>query len=129
MSLDMYQEQVLDHYKRPRNFGELPGATATAHDVNPLCGDEVTMHLKVEDGRVADVRFQGRGCTISTAAASMLTAWVKGKTVEEALAVDRGHMERMLGIPVGASRVKCLMLGPHVLRLALGKGEAGRLEG
>ena len=84
MSLEsLYQEILLDHYRRPRNFGVLKEADVHEHGVNPLCGDEIEITLKVEDGRVADVRFQGKGCSISKASASMMTEAVRGMSLEE----------------------------------------------
>jgi len=127
MSLDAYQDRILDHYKRPRNFGALDGATVTARDTNVVCGDDIVMHLKVADGgTIEDIRFQGRGCTIATAAASLLTEALKGKTVEDALRVDQPFMEAQVRVPLNAARTKCMMLSAHVLQLALGKGEKGK---
>ena len=80
---DMYRDYILDHYKNPRNFGELEGATHTYHDSNPLCGDEMTMQLRIGDGHVDDVHFTGKGCAISQASASILTEEIKGKTLDE----------------------------------------------
>ncbi|HEX2465815.1 MAG TPA: SUF system NifU family Fe-S cluster assembly protein, partial [Thermoanaerobaculia bacterium] len=80
----LYQEVILDHYKRPRNFGPLQGADHTAEGYNPLCGDQVKVSVRLEDDRVADLHFEGAGCAISTASASLMTEAIKGKTVEEA---------------------------------------------
>ena len=79
----LYQEMILDHYRRPRNKGELPGATTSVIMKNPLCGDEVALHVLLDDGKVSDLRFSGRGCSISQASASMMTQLVKGKSAEE----------------------------------------------
>ena len=78
---DLYQEIIIDHSKRPRNRGKLTDATHTADGYNPLCGDKLTLHLKMQDGRVAGVAFDGEGCAISTASASLMTDAIKGKTV------------------------------------------------
>jgi nitrogen fixation protein NifU and related proteins len=119
---DLYQEQILDHYKRPRNKGPLPGATHQARDTNPLCGDEVTLRLKVDGSqRISDVRFEGRGCAISQASASMLTTIVKGKTLPDAEALNRESILKALGIPLSAVRLKCALLPLNVLKVALGK--------
>ena len=83
---DLYQEVILDHVKRPRNSGVLAGASHRADGDNPLCGDKVTIFLSIEDGRIADVRFQGSGCAISLASASLMTEAIKGKTEAEAIA-------------------------------------------
>ena len=114
---DMYRDYILDHYKNPRNSGELPGATNTYHDTNPLCGDEITMMLKVDDaGVVDDVRFIGRGCAISQASASILTEEVKGKTLDELRALDRDHVLGNLGITISPARIKCALLSLKALK-------------
>ena len=114
---DLYRDYILDHYKNPRNTGELPDATHRYHDTNPLCGDEITMMLKVGDGGVVDdVRFIGRGCAISQASASMLTEEVKGKTLDELRALDRDHVLGNLGITISPARIKCALLGLKALK-------------
>lgn len=114
---DLYRDYILDHYKNPRNFGELEGATHHYHDTNPLCGDEITMFLLVgEDGRVNDVHFTGRGCAISQASASILTDEVKGKTLNELKAFDREHVLQNLGITISPARIKCALLSLKALK-------------
>lgn len=113
---DLYRDYILDHYKNPRNFGELAGATHSYHDTNPLCGDEITMHLLVDDGTVRDVRFQGRGCAISQASASILTEEVKGKKLDEIRGIDRDHVLSNLGITISPARIKCALLGLKSLK-------------
>ena len=114
---DLYREHILDHYKSPRNFGELEGATHRYHDTNPLCGDEITMFLRVgEDGRVNDVHFTGRGCAISQASASLLTEDVKGKSLDELKGYDKEQVLANLGIPISPARVKCALLGLKALK-------------
>ncbi len=112
----MYRDYILDHYKNPRNAGELPGATNSYKDSNPLCGDEITMSLLIADDRVQDVRFQGKGCAISQASASILTEEIKGKTLDEVKAIDRQHILENLGIPISPARVKCALLGLKTLK-------------
>jgi nitrogen fixation protein NifU and related proteins len=113
---DMYRDYILDHYKNPRNQGELEGATNTYSDSNPLCGDELSMALRIEDDRVADVRFSGKGCAISQASASILTEEIKGKTLDEIKAIDRDHVLENLGIPISPARIKCALLGLKTLK-------------
>jgi nitrogen fixation NifU-like protein len=113
---DMYRDYILDHYKNPRNSGELQGATNSYHDTNPLCGDEITMSLLIDDDVVKDVRFQGKGCAISQASASILTEEIKGKTLAEVRAIDRQHILENLGIPISPARIKCALLGLKTLK-------------
>jgi len=120
MSYEMYQEQILDHYKSPRNFGKIEDADVHARDSNPLCGDEIDLYLKLDgQDRVADVKFEGRGCAISQASASMLTQVLKGKSMEEVERIDREFILNKLGIPLSAVRLKCALLSVHILKLAI----------
>jgi nitrogen fixation NifU-like protein len=134
---DLYQEVVLDHGKRPRNFGPLEGATHRAEGLNPLCGDHLTVFARLEDGRVREARFEGSGCAISKASASVMTGVVKGKTPAEIEAIFgrfhalvteglRGGDEEALGklavfggVHEYPTRVKCASLAWHALRAAL----------
>ena len=114
---DLYRDFILDHYKNPRNFGELPEATHHYHDTNPLCGDEITMYLLVgDDSRIADVHFVGRGCAISQASASILTEEIKGKSLDEVKGIDRDHVLTNLGIPISPARIKCALLSLKALK-------------
>ncbi len=113
---DLYRDYILDHYKNPRNHGDLADATHRYHDTNPLCGDEITMMLLVEDDRIRDVRFIGRGCAISQASASILTEEVKGKTLDEVRAIDREHVLANLGITISPARIKCALLSLKALK-------------
>jgi nitrogen fixation NifU-like protein len=114
---DLYRENILDHYKHPHNWGRLDEADLEFHDLNPLCGDELTVQLVVgEEGRIDDVHFSGHGCAISQAAASMASDEVKGMKVEELLALDRSFVLDLLGIDISATRMKCALLSLKVLK-------------
>ena len=116
---DFYKEYILEHYRQPRNFGHLEGATATAEDLNPLCGDRLRFEMKVNDqGVVEDVRFTGRGCAISQASASMLTETIKGMKLEDVAKMDKQVVLDNVGIGISAARMKCATLGLKVAKSA-----------
>lgn len=143
----LYQELILDHYKRPRNKGELPDATARVHMNNPACGDDVVLRLRLAHGRIADARFDGQGCSISQASISMMTQVLKGKTVEEAkqladrftammhgdgdAARDRqlGELRVLAGVSKYPVRIKCALLGWNALEEAIKQGSGTRDQG
>ena len=116
---DLYRQNILDHYQNPRNFGTLPKPDISVEDSNPLCGDKIRMDLQIEDDRVADVRFSGVGCSISRAAASMLTEEIKGKTLEEVKRIGRDEVLEMLGIELGPVRLKCALLALKTLKVGV----------
>jgi len=118
----LYREVILDHYKNPRGHGVIERADAEAEGQNPLCGDEVSIAVAFEGDRIADVRFQGRGCAISQAATSMLMDMVKGRTAQEVATMSRDELLDEVGIPLTPVRLKCALLGLGVLKLALHKG-------
>ncbi len=113
---DLFRENILDHYKHPRNRGTLERPDISYEDANPLCGDRIRMDIKVEHGRIADVRFIGHGCSISQAAASMLCEAVQGKTLEEVKKLTREDVLEMLGIELGPVRLKCGLLALKTLK-------------
>jgi nitrogen fixation protein NifU and related proteins len=114
--MNIYEEDILDHYENPSNYGTLEDPDISYEEDNPLCGDVIRMDLKVEDGVIKDVRFSGHGCTISKAATSMLTEEIKGRPLEEVKQLNRDDILDMLGIPLGPVRLKCALLGLKVLK-------------
>ncbi len=116
---ELYREYILEHYKRPHNWGELEHPDLEAQDLNPLCGDELKVQLSVDDdGRITDVAFSGHGCAISQASASMISDEVKGMKVSDLLSLDREFVLDLLGIDISAQRMKCAMLSLKVLKSA-----------
>jgi nitrogen fixation NifU-like protein len=116
---DLYRDYILEHYKNPRNFGELDPHDLDAHDYNPLCGDEMGVHIRVEDGRIADLRFHGHGCAISSAAASIASEEYIGMDVSNVAELDADWIIELLGIPISATRRKCALLNLKVMRGAV----------
>ena len=133
---DLYRDVILDHNRRPRNFGGLDSADASVEGFNPLCGDRLTLRLKLNDDTISDIRFEGQGCAISTASASLMTEAVKGKRREEALALfervhqlltddaapmpsELGKLAALSGVREYPARVKCASLCWHTLASAL----------
>lgn len=119
MSSDIYKDIILDYYRHPRNSGDLPNADVRAKDSNPLCGDIIEMQLKIQDAKIDDIRFKGKGCAISQASASMLTEVVKGKSLDEVKAMGKSDVLDLLGIDPGPTRIKCALLGLKVMKLAV----------
>ena len=109
-------ENILDHYENPRNQGTLEHPDISHEEDNPVCGDHIRVDLKVEEGVVTDIRFSGKGCSISQAAASMLTEEVKGKPLDEVKLFDKQTVLNLLGIPIGPVRMKCALLSLKVLK-------------
>lgn len=116
MSDDLYREAILDYYKHPRHKGHLDNPDIQYHDHNPFCGDEITVELKVENGVVVDAAFDGHGCAISQATASMLMEEIIGKPLEDLKALDKEFILEMLGIEIGPVRLKCALLPLKVLK-------------
>lgn len=131
---ELYQQTIFDHYRQPRNFGRLDGANRRAEGYNPLCGDKVVLYLRVEDGVILDASFEGAGCAIATASASLLTESIKGSSEQQALQLhDRfigmvtgvattgwlGKLEVLAGVREFPQRVKCATLAWHTMKAAL----------
>ena len=119
MSIDMYQENILDHYENPRNFGHLKEHDIKSHDSNPLCGDTFDMEIKFMGDKIEDIRFSGHGCAISTASASMLTEKIKKMSFEEVKKLEQKDILELLGIELSHVRIKCAMLPLKVLKLGV----------
>ena len=112
----LYRETILDHYRNPRNKGTLDPADYSYEDVNPLCGDEIRIDVRVADDKVSDIKFSGRGCAVSQASVSILTEMVEGMTLDEVKALTKDDLLEELGIPVSPARLKCALLGLKVLK-------------
>jgi nitrogen fixation protein NifU and related proteins len=119
MDDQLYREYILEHYKHPHNHGSLEHPDMEAHDLNPLCGDELTFQVSLGgDGKVSEVAFDGHGCAISQASASMLSDEIKGLTTEQLLALGHETVLELLGIDISATRMKCAMLSLKVVKAA-----------
>jgi nitrogen fixation NifU-like protein len=120
LSEDIYREIILDHYRNPRNKGRISDADVSFHDSNPLCGDEIDIHLKVEDNIVKDIKFEGRGCAISQASASMLTEMVMNKALTSVKELDKDDILENIGlVNLGPARIKCALLSLKVLKMSM----------
>jgi len=122
---DLYRDYILEHYRRPHNFGVLDSATTSQEGANPLCGDRITLQLRVRGGVIDGVGFTGRGCAISQASASLLTDEIKGKAVDTASAMTAGDVLDLLGIEISPARMKCALLSLETLQGALEPAAAG----
>jgi nitrogen fixation NifU-like protein len=126
---DLYRDYILEHYRRPHNFGVIEDATASFEGSNPLCGDRITMQLGITNGTVERVGFTGRGCAISQASASLLTDEIKGKSVADVAAYRADDLLDLLGIDISPARLKCAMLSHETLQKALAETEGATAEG
>ena len=113
----IYQENILDHYKNPRNFGKIENASVNHHEYNPLCGDKIDMFLIIDkNNKIVDVKFHGSGCAISQASASMLTEQIKGKNIKELKKLTKENILELLRIPISPVRLKCALLSLDTLK-------------
>jgi len=119
-SADIYREIILDYYRNPRNYGKIQNPDVAQKDSNPLCGDELEMHLNIKDNKVADVKFTGKGCAISQASASMLTELIMGKDFDYVKKLSKEDILDNLGLhDLGPARIKCALLSLKVLKSGL----------
>jgi nitrogen fixation NifU-like protein len=123
---DLYRDYILEHYRRPHNFGVIDAPTASHEGANPLCGDRITMQLAIADGTVERVGFTGRGCAISQASASLLTDEIKGKPLTDVQKLSTDDVLDLLGIEISPARLKCATLSLDTLQHALADAEAPR---
>src|SRR5512135_1417087 len=122
---DLYRDYILEHYRRPHNFGVLASPSVSLEGSNPLCGDRITLQLRVADGVLQEVAFTGRGCAISQASASLLTDEIKGRPLADVEAFRADDLLDLLGIEISPARLKCAMLSHDTLRKALDELGAG----
>ena len=118
MPIDMYAEEIIAHYEKPHNKGEMKNPSVSMHEHNPLCGDDLTIYLKIDNGRIEDVRFSGSGCAISMASASMLTDFIKGKKLDDIDKMGLPTIIELLGIDPGPARLKCATLSLRTVKEA-----------
>lgn len=116
---DMYREELLDHYRRPQNHGKIGNADINYRDFNPVCGDEIEIFAKVKNDAISEIKFAGKGCAISQAAASILTEHLKGKKLAEAKKISNEEMLSMLPIKVSNLRIKCGLLALKAVQKGL----------
>ena len=114
--MDLYRKQILEHYKKPRNFGSLKKRTKKSYGENPSCGDSITLDVYINKGKIEDIKFSGEGCAIAIASASMLTEKVKDMKITKVADIGFNDMKKMLGIDITISRKRCMMLSLNILK-------------
>ncbi|MFC1750171.1 iron-sulfur cluster assembly scaffold protein [Pseudomonadota bacterium] len=120
--MDLYAENILYHFRNPSNKGEISGASCSAEEVNPLCGDKVKISVKIAEGKIEEIKFMGEGCAISQAAASLLTEKVLGMATDEIENISNDEIFKLLGVEISSARVKCAVLALVALKNALKNG-------
>jgi nitrogen fixation protein NifU and related proteins len=118
LPIDIYAEEIIAHYEKPHNKGEIKNPSISVHENNPLCGDDMTIYLNIDNGRITDVKFKGSGCAISMASASMLTDFIKGKTLAEVDRMGLPEIKELIGIDPGPARLKCATLSLKTVKEA-----------
>lgn len=126
--MDLYAENILDHFRSPRGKDPLADQSVEHHEINASCGDEITVQLKIDDGHISGFSWSGTGCAISQAAMSMLSEELAGMSLNQLEAMKPEHMKELLGVPVGTRRTKCALLGLHALKNALRKYKGGKSQ-
>ncbi len=119
MSIDMYAEEIISHYEHPHNKGKINDPSVLFHELNPVCGDDITVYLNIKDGAVSEAKFSGEGCAISIGAASMLTDELRGKKISDVSAMGPKDVIKMLGIDPGPARLKCATLSLVAVQKAI----------
>jgi len=114
--MDLYREEILEHWRSPQNWGVMPKADLIIDQINPLCGDKVTFYFKVVDGKIKDVSFTGSGCAISIASSSMLSAYIKGKSIKSLEKITGKKVLDLVGTSVTPARLKCVFLPLEIIR-------------
>lgn len=117
--MNLYQEEILDHYRNPRNFGRMENPDLKVEETNASCGDELALYLKLDSGTVKEVMFEGEGCALSLASASMLTEFIKGKKIIELEKLGSEEIFKLLGVKISLTRFNCLSLGFKALKKAI----------
>lgn len=116
MPTNLFQEALLDHYKNPRNAGKLENPDFSSGQANPSCGDSIVIEGRVENGTLADIKFEGKGCVLNQATASMLTEYAKGKTLDEILKLNTNFITDLVGTKLGPNRLRCALLPLQALQ-------------
>lgn len=117
--MNIYQENILDYYKHPRNKGKVANPDMKFRELNPLCGDDIEITIKLEGNKIKEIMFDGHGCAISQASASMMAEHLEGKNIEDAKKFSKDDMLEILGIPISHARLRCALLGARVMKEAV----------